>query len=243
MTDNGHRPFDADVEAKGGYAYTDPVRRSAACANERFTRVIIDSLDLNGKQVVDVGCGDGTYTAELCNGTGVAQLLGIDPARKAVRRARERYEETFPELHFRCGYAADLIAEGRRFDVAIYRGVIHHVGSPAEEISTAMQLADTVFFLEPNGWNPVLKAIERFSAYHREHGERSFLLQRYAEWIEDAGGAVKRAFFFGLVPMFCPDWMMRVGVALEPLVERIPVLRRIGCGQIGILASGKCSCL
>ena len=40
---------------------------------------------------------------------------------------------------------------------------------------------------------------------------------------------VERRLFAGLVPMFCPDWMARVTKRIEPLVERLPLVRNIGC--------------
>src|SRR5262249_55732216 len=95
--------------------------------------------------------------------------------------------------------------------------------------------ADTVFILEPNGFNPILKLLERFSKYHREHQERSYRMGQFLRWIDAAGGQVDKAFHFGLVPVFCPDWMVTICSRLEPIVERTPLFRNIACGQIGIL--------
>ncbi len=232
-----YEPFNADVETHGGYQYANTTRRSSVCANRRFSDVIIAAAQLDGKQVVDVGCGDGTYTAVLRAETNAEHILGIDPAAKAIELASKRDVPSAGGLEFRSCLAADLVAEGQHFDVAVYRGVIHHVGDPAAELATALQLADTVFLLEPNGWNPVLKLIERFSAYHREHAEQSYRLGTYGEWFRAGGGHVQRASFFGLVPMFCPDWFVTLAQTLEPIVERLPGLRALACGQIGVLAS------
>jgi len=237
MPQDVYKPFDADVDETGGYLYASGARRSAACANRRFTDVILSSVDLAGKRVVDVGCGDGTYTFALSQESGAASVLGIDPAQKAIARAQSLLEGAPSNLSFRAGFALDLIREGARFDVAVYRGVIHHVGDPQAEVQTALALADRAFFLEPNGWNVVVKLLEKLSPYHRRHRERSYVLSRYRRWIEKAGGRVERAFFFGLVPMFSPDWMVTVGCALEPVVEKVPGLRVLACGQVGILAA------
>lgn len=238
MTTDTYKPFDADVEAYGGYQYAQPSRRSAVVANRRFSDIIVGSVDLDGKRVVDVGCGDGTYTRVLRRETGASHILGIDPAARAIGRAREGEAPHGEELEFRNCYAEDLVREGARFDVAIYRGVIHHVGDPAAEIATALRLAREVFFLEPNGWNPVVKLLERFSAYHREHEERSFRLRQYRKWVRQAGGHCSTGFYFGLVPMFCPAWFVPLAALLEPLIERVPVVRSLACGQLGILATG-----
>ncbi len=236
MPENVYRPFDEDVEKHGAYRYTNVEISSAAYVNNRFSEVILSSLDLRGKNVVDVGCGDGTYTAVLRAKGGASHVLGIDPAAKAIERARRLYDGV-EGLEFRTGLAGDLVREGRRFDVAVYRGVIHHVGDPPGEIAAALGLADSVFLLEPNGWNPIVKILEKFSRYHREHGERSYRLGCYRQWIAASKGSVKTSFFFGLVPIFSPDWMVALGSALEPLVERIPVLRAVCCGQVAIVAA------
>jgi SAM-dependent methyltransferase len=236
MPTDVYEPFNADIESHGGYQYAFLARRSAVCANRRFSDVIIRTARLDGKRVVDVGCGDGTYTAVLRAETRAAFILGIDPAAKAIALAKSRHAPGHEGLAFRNCFASDLISEGEHFDVAIYRGVMHHVGDPAAEIAAALRLADAVLLLEPNGYNPGVKLIERMSSYHRSHFERSFPLSRYRRWIEAAGGRIEEAFYFGLVPMFSPDWFVSLGKFLEPFVERLPGVRTILCGQIAILA-------
>jgi ubiquinone/menaquinone biosynthesis C-methylase UbiE len=231
-----HRPFESDIDAFGRYQYTGSDRFSTVRANRRFSDMILSSTDMRGRRVVDVGCGDGTYTALLGQESGAASVLGIDPAQAAVEVARARPAPA--TVNFRHGTAATLIAEGAVFDVAVYRGVIHHVADPAGEIAAALRLAPTVVFLEPNGMNPILKLLERFSSYHRDHDERSYIAATYRNWIERAGGRVRSTTYFGLVPHFSPEWLARTGAALEPVVERIPALRLITCGQLLVVADG-----
>src|SRR5262249_39442279 len=128
--------------------------------------------------------------------TKAQSVLGIDPAGVAIEHARRKYVGTEPRLQFRSCLARDLLSEGQQFDVAIYRGVIHHVADPAREIAESLQLAPTVFFLEPNGYNPVLKLLERFSRYHVEHQEQSFGLRRLKQWIEAGGGRIACGRYF-----------------------------------------------
>jgi hypothetical protein len=84
--------------------------------------------------------------------------------------------------------------------------------------------------LEPNGWNPVLKAIEKLSAYHRAHGERSFFTHTIDGWMKDAGLKIVHRSFSGLVPYFCPDGAARLLKRVEPMVERLPGVRQVACG-------------
>ena len=234
--ENVYRPFNDDVERLGGYQYTKTARKSAIYANRRDSDLIIRMGRLDGRRVVDVGCGDGTYTATLRDETRAASILGIDPAARAIESAIGRFTPGRPDLEFRCCLAKDLIVKGERFDLAVYRGVIHHCGDPAKEVADALRLADVVLFLEPNGWNPVLKAIERLSRYHMEHKERSFRGSTIRRWIRAGEGEAEVTLYSGLVPFFCPDWFVAVGSTLEPIIQRIPLLRMFACGQVCILA-------
>jgi hypothetical protein len=73
--------------------------------------------------------------------------------------------------------------------------------------------------IEPNGWNPVLKVIERVSAYHRAHGERSWRSSVIDGWLRAAGYVPEERAYAGLVPFFCPAPAARLLKAVEPLVE------------------------
>ena len=232
-----HRPFESDIDTYGRYQYTGSDRFSTVRANRRFSDMILAATDLQGRRVVDVGCGDGTYTILLGRESGAASVLGIDPAQSAIAAARAK--PAGGPVSFRDGTAATLLAEGAQFDVAIYRGVIHHVAEPAAEIKDALRLAPVVVFLEPNGINPVLKLLERFSTYHREHDENSYTASTYRTWIAAAGGRVRSLTYFGLVPHFSPEWLARTGAILEPVIERIAGLRTIVCGQVTIVAERK----
>lgn len=236
--DKTHVPFDQDIDLFGSYQYTGDSRLSARLANQRYTEMILACADFRDKSVVDVGCGDGTYAADLARLSGAAKILGIDPACKAIEYASARYDDLAPRVQFVCGTASDLLAQARTFDIAVYRGVIHHTADPLSEIRTAMRLARTVIILEPNGQNPLMKLLELLSPYHRSHGERSFSQNVMCRWIRESNGRVDLFRFFGLVPFFCPDVMARLGRWLEPLLETIPVLPRFYCGQYVLAATG-----
>lgn len=227
----GFLPFDADVKSGGAYRYTDGARLSARVANERYTRMILAATDFAGKTVADIGSGDGTYTAELARRSGASSVLGIEPSPNAAGRAAEAYRDLAPRLTFRCGDSSLLLEERRGFDIAVYRGVIHHVPDAEAEFRRAVRLARTLVVLEPNGLNLMMKLVERLSPYHRSHGERSYAPGTLSRWAGAAGGGTAGLRFFGLVPYFAPAIVARIGPWCEPAVEAIPVLRRFLCGQ------------
>jgi hypothetical protein len=52
------------------------------------------------------------------------------------------------------------------------------------------------------------------------------------------GGTVRTRLWAGFVPMFCPDWWARAAKRVEPLVERVPLVRHLGCA-VYVFAAGR----
>lgn len=232
------RRFDEDVREQGGYAYTGE-RLSARLANGRISRSIAESFDFRGANILDLGCGDGAYTVEFA-AFGVRQVVGLDPAAIAIEAARARAQAlgVTGTVSFEVGniYDLDHYLTSGRFDCIVIRGVLHHLPDPARALAGLAAFAGTVVVLEPNGNNPVLKLLERFSRYHIEHEERSFRPGLIRNWLNAAGLTVRSCRVLNLVPFFCPDRFAIILRAVEPLIERIPLLRDIACGQSIIVA-------
>jgi SAM-dependent methyltransferase len=218
----GPEPFDRDVALNEGYRYTTNAPLSSRLANDRLTDATLDLVPLAGRSLIDVGCGDGTYTADLARRGSPSRVVGVDPSPGAVEAAGRRH----PELRFEVGDARWLEATPERFDVAVARGVLHHTDDPARLVRAIGRVAETVVVIEPNGWNPVLKVIERASAYHRAHGERSWRSTVIDGWLREAGFRPASRLYAGLVPFFCPEPAARLLKALEPLVESAGALGR-----------------
>ena len=227
--------FNKDVLQGNGYEYTDENRYSARIANERMTQAIKSAAQWSGKRVLDIGCGDGAYTGTLLD-MGAASVLGVDPAITAIERARIRAGDN-PRLNFVAESVYDLGSRlAEKFDVVVLRGVLHHLPDAASAVRVAASLANEIVILEPNGLNPVLKLIERFSSYHTEHEEQSFLPSTLRKWCLAAGATPTFCKAINFVPFFCPTPLARLLKTLEPVVENIPGLRNIACGQIIIRA-------
>jgi SAM-dependent methyltransferase len=221
--------FNHDVAAEGSYAYTDCGGYSSQVANQRLTQAILAMTDLRGRTVLDVGCGDGTYTLELA-AVRPSVVLGIDAAEVAVERARARVQDrAFDNVEFAVGDAYELERLGRRFDVAVIRGVLHHLYDAERAVRSVLKVASEIIIVEPNGYNPVLKMIEKLSPYHREHKEKSYPPFRLDRWFESHDARVVRRAYAGLVPFFCPEPLARVLKKIEPMVERMPLIRKMSC--------------
>lgn len=225
--DPSFAPFNRDVENNLGYLYTTNARLSSQLANRRLTQAALEIASFAGKRVIDIGCGDGTYTRNLFDEGKPASMHGIDPAASAIEVAKT-HVDTRP-ISYDVHSAYELPFEDDSFDVAHLRGVLHHMDRPFDAIKEAFRVAPTLVVIEPNGYNPVLKILERYSSYHVRHGEKSYSPKLLDHWVANAGGRVKASHWVGLVPMFCPDWLAKTTKAVEPFFERLPVLNRVCC--------------
>ncbi len=97
----GVDPFEKDVLATGGYRYTTDAPLSSRLANQRMTEASLASADWLGKRVIDLGCGDGTYGAELLRLGEPASIHGVDPGPAAVSAAQARTGD--PRMTFAVG--------------------------------------------------------------------------------------------------------------------------------------------
>lgn len=232
--------FDEDVSKTGSYAYTTD-RLSARIANKRMSDSIAQAFHFPGKRVLDLGCGDGTYTLEYAS-LGVQEVVGIDPASVAVEAARAKARKLGVDsiVRFEVGniYALDELIANDRFDCIVLRGVLHHLPDPERAILGLGKFRGTIIILEPNGLNPVLKLLEKYSRYHVEHEERSFSAGLIRQWIAKAGLKTQSTRVFNLVPMFSPDWMAKICNILTPVMERMPLIRQIACGSNIFVAHG-----
>lgn len=225
----GVDPFVDDVHAGGGYRYTTDAPLSSRLANARISDASLAAADWSGRRVIDVGCGDGTYSVELLERGGAASVHGVDPAEAAVEAAAARSPD--PRLSFAAGSAYELPHADGEFELGYLRGVLHHVDEPVAALREALRVAERVVVVEPNGYNGGLKLLERVSRYHRDHGERSYPARCLDRWAHEMGARVISREFVGFVPMFSPEWYARPAKRIEPALERLPGVRQATCAQ------------
>jgi 2-polyprenyl-3-methyl-5-hydroxy-6-metoxy-1,4-benzoquinol methylase len=83
------RQFDKDVRDNKGYLYTQTDQLSSRLANQRWQVAMGELVDLKGKRVLDLGCGDGTYTLKFLEQK-PAFLMGVDASKMAIRLASRK---------------------------------------------------------------------------------------------------------------------------------------------------------
>ncbi|HUW27428.1 MAG TPA: bifunctional 2-polyprenyl-6-hydroxyphenol methylase/3-demethylubiquinol 3-O-methyltransferase UbiG [Sulfuriferula sp.] len=106
----------------------------------------IDHLaNLDGKTVLDVGCGGGIL-AESMAGRG-AMVSGIDLAEKSLKVARLHLLESGAKVDYRCVPVETLAAEHpASFDVVTCMEMLEHVPNPESVVRACAEL------VKPGGW-------------------------------------------------------------------------------------------
>lgn len=217
-------PFNNDAAQNSGYIYSTNASLSSQLANQRLTDLTLEALSLHGKRILDIGCGDGVYSRAIQQRGQPRTLIAGDVAEQAVRLAQRNSDG---RVRYLINSAYELPFAKKSFEIATLRGVLHHLDQPQKALSEALRVAQTIWVIEPNGYNPGLKVLEKVSTYHIEHGEKSYAPHQLDAWIAQLGGKVTSRKWAGFVPMFCPDGLARLMKTLEPVIEHTPLVNKI----------------
>ena len=228
--------FDKDIENIGRYEYTNSSKYSAYVATRKQSEEIIKLLNenpLKNTSILDVGCGDGTFTFEIFKEVKPKKIVGFACAEKAIRVAINSIRKHDKgKIKFLCAnvYRSHKFFKKNSFDTIIIRGVLHHLSKPEKAIKSLKNIASKIIVLEPNGYNPILKLIENTSTYHIKRGERSYWPPKINKWFANNGFKVKKQHFFSIIPYFCPENIVKLLKFIEPVMEKIPFIKMFYCG-------------
>lgn len=105
--------------------------------------VIVETLALDGKRVIDVGCGDGSLARRLAKFG--ARVLGVECSPRQLAKARAA--GAVPGVEIVEGVGQALPAPSGEADYVVFFNSLHHV--PAEVMDKALEEAARV--LRPGG--------------------------------------------------------------------------------------------
>jgi SAM-dependent methyltransferase len=125
------------------------------------TEPLDELLEVGGREVLDVGCGEGWLARRLASAG--ARAVGLDPSPDALERAR-RDGPGDASVRYVEGAAEDLPFTDASFDVVIFFNSLHHV--PAESMDAALAEAARVlrsdgllFVQEPLAQGPAFELL------------------------------------------------------------------------------------
>lgn len=228
--------FNEDIKSNGRYRYTDCKKFSAYIATKRQSKELIKLLKENTKKditILDVGCGDGTFTFEILEKVNPRKIVGFDNAQSAIQVANNKVgAKDRKKIEFLHGdvYRAHKMFKRNSFDIVVVRGVLHHLYKPKQAIKSLSRVCNKIIVLESNGFNPILKIIENTSSYHIQREEKSYWPPTLNKWFIDNGFKVKKQLFFSIVPYFCPENITKLLKLIEPFMEKVPFAKLFYCG-------------
>ncbi|HLO75739.1 MAG TPA: class I SAM-dependent methyltransferase [Magnetospirillum sp.] len=137
--------------------------------------VIVETLALDGKRVVDVGCGDGNLARHLAKFG--ARVLGVECSPRQLAKARAADQVAGVEIVEGVGQA--LPAASASADVVVFFNSLHHVpaafmGKALEEAARVLRPGGRVYVSEPVAEGPFFQTCRpvddetevRAQAYH-----------------------------------------------------------------------------
>lgn len=101
-------------------------------------------VELQGKRVLDVGCGGGILTESLAKAGAI--VTGLDMAEASIEVAKSHAKAQDLSIHYVCQPVESLVAtDARAFDVIVCMEMLEHVPAPEAIVSACAKL------LKPNG--------------------------------------------------------------------------------------------
>lgn len=143
-----------------------------------FTSIIFNGLlskigDLEGKKVVDFGCGGGWLTKKLA-GKG-AEVWAFDISNEAVNKTKTMVESQNLQhrVHVEQMPAEALNYDSNMFDLIVGNAILHHLDlvTSLKEIKRVLKQGGKACFLEPLGHNLLLNLYRRITPHLRSEDE------------------------------------------------------------------------
>ena len=120
--------------------------------------------DIRGKQVLDMGCGDGWLSVILAKRGGVISGYDISPGAIDIAKQRAEQNKVVGLTHFKVASAYATEYPDGHFDVAIGQAILHHLGDKdqlATELRRILKPGAKAVFCEPFAAVPWMRRVRR----------------------------------------------------------------------------------
>jgi ubiquinone/menaquinone biosynthesis C-methylase UbiE len=126
-----------------------PIEQARISTN---TEIAGELLNLNGKNVVDVGCGEGRFTRFLAQSA--AQVSGLDINQVSLDRARAKAREEGIDVDWRQGRAEEMPFTDESLDLVVFSNSLHHVAmadmvAALQEAARVLKPVGELYIMEP----------------------------------------------------------------------------------------------
>ena len=178
------------------------------------TEEFVETSDIAGKMVVDIGCGYGWFELWAA-GRQVKHITGLDMTAADLKTARDNIR--LPEVSFKEGGATALPVETNSCDTAVSWEVIEHIPDGKEpdmfaEVNRVLRLGGCFYLSTPNG---TLRSILGDPTYWMIH-HRHYKLRYFEELAARSGfKVVKHAVKGGMIEiadmwnLYVSKWVFR----------------------------------
>jgi SAM-dependent methyltransferase len=140
-------------------------------ATDQQIKAILDHVDLEGKTVLEIGCGSGRITRDLAEHA--AMVIACDPDCTALEKARNKLSAPNVRLLHAPQGIPDIAKQS--VDLVLYTLSLHHV--PIAEMQSSLLLAGqllkpdgSILVLEPGDGGSFNEAKARFGAGSGDEG-------------------------------------------------------------------------
>ncbi len=205
-TDNRALFYDTIADSFDDLMNDYDVARRLEVVFDRF----LGNVDMQGKTVLDAGCGTGRFSVEACRRGG--RVTSIDIGRRLLGQVRRRCPATLV-----CSDITQLALPDSSYDVVISSECIEHTPKPATAVAELLRVCKPgghLIITCPNRfwrWSCTVAHLLRIRPYEGfENWPGWFQLRR---WIVRAGGEVIDGTGIHLFPF--------VVKALQPLLRRL----------------------
>jgi ubiquinone/menaquinone biosynthesis C-methylase UbiE len=184
---------------------------------------------------LDVGCGTGALASRLAEAG--YEMVGVDPSEGMLEVLRKRA----PAIRAMKASGTDLPFDDDSFDLVLSVATMHHIADPND---VKLALAEMVRVAKRSGrllvwdhnprnpyWGRLMARVPQDTGEERliPEGEVVGALRR-------AGATIVSSTQLGMVPDFTPPAALGAAQAVERVVERTPLVRRLGAHNV-ILAT------
>lgn len=158
--------------------------------NTRKLFLDLMNADLKGKNVLEYGCGTGSFSFDLAEKG--ALVFGIDISDIAIEEAKKTAStKTFKDnLNFSVMNAENLKYEDDFFDRICGNSILHHLElkTSLNELSRVIKKGGNAVFIEPLGHNPIINLYRMLTPKLRsedEHPLKSSDLKLFAQYFSN----------------------------------------------------------